>query len=111
MDNEKEKLKELAKKYRWAILIFILGVGFLMMPTSVSENEEPMVPSITESSGIGETVSLIEGVGASKVLVTENGAVVVCEGAESSSVCYDITRAITASTGLQSDEIAIIKMK
>ena len=46
-----------------------------------------------------------------EVLLSSNGCVVVCTGADSPAVRLDVTNAVAAYTGLGSNEICIIKMK
>lgn len=65
----------------------------------------------TESARIGEFLGNIEGVGEAKVLLSSEGAVIVCQGADISSVRLCVTNAVSAYTGLGSDKIRVIKMK
>lgn len=110
-----EKQKELLKKlfgYRYMLLVLVLGMLLLLWPPS-NKPGRTGGGGVSESggAGIGEIVRLINGAGEAEVLVSENGAVVVCEGAGSAEVRLCITRAVSAYTGLSSDKIAVIKMK
>ena len=44
------------------------------------------------------------------MIVSENGVVVVCRGAEDAKVRLDIIRAIGSYTGFGSDKITVLKM-
>ena len=77
--------------------------------TSKRENEQSQsikTELITVGSGSGE-----------KPVITQTrmpqflGAVVVCEGAESATVCLQLTEAVRSLTGITSDNIVISKMK
>ncbi len=59
---------------------------------------------------IEQMLSCTQGVGEAKVLVSENGVVVVCRGAENPSVQLKIINAISAYTGFGSDKITVLKM-
>ena len=50
-----------------------------------------------------------EGVGEAKVLLSENGAVIVCQGAEDPEVRLSIIKAVEAFTGFTSDRIQVLK--
>ena len=52
----------------------------------------------------------MEGVGEAQVIISDNGVVVVCRGAENAAVRLDIIRAISAYTGFGSDRITILKL-
>ena len=62
-----------------------------------------------------ETVTLNRGSGSQEVVVTNRyypvyqGAVVVCQGADSSAVCLAVTETLQALTGLSSDRIRVAK--
>ena len=53
----------------------------------------------------------MQGVGQVELLLSEEGAVVVCQGAEDAGVCLRITRAVRCYTGLGADKVQIFKMK
>ena len=49
-------------------------------------------------------------VGASAVLLSKNGCVVVCEGADSPAVVWEVVSAVAAYTGIGSDKISVYPM-
>ena len=100
-----KKLLDGLKQYRYPLLILLIGLLLLLMPGSRSKTEEP-----GEGESLQSALSLTEGVGEARVLVSENGVVVVCEGADHADVRLDIIRAVRSYTGFGSDRITILKL-
>ena len=69
----------------------------------------------TEARQERDVVTLNRGSGSQEVVVTNRyypvyqGAVVVCQGADSSAVCLAVTETLQALTGLSSDRIRVAK--
>lgn len=104
-----EKIRELLRKYRYPLLILLLGVVLMLLPSGKSAAQVPT----EERSGdyrLQEILSSTEGVGEARVLISESGVVVVCRGADSAKVRLDILRAVSAYTGFGSDRITILKL-
>ena len=57
-----------------------------------------------------QMLACTEGVGQVRVITSDNGAVVVCQGAENAKARLDIIRAVNAYTGFPSDKITVLKM-
>ena len=119
--------KALAKN-KYVLLVLCAGLGLLLLPKRASEPAfsasnapEPSpaglpmaasgIPLDTECGRIAALLGAIRGVGAAEVLLSSNGCVVVCEGADSPAVRLEVTNAVAAYTGLGSDKISVIKMK
>ena len=49
--------------------------------------------------------------GEARVLVSDSGVVVACEGAASAEVRLDILRAVRSYTGFGTDKITILKLR
>ena len=105
MDECKRKIKKLGI-YKYPLLIILIGSLLMLLPV---QREEPVGASSVEQA-LEEVLTRTEGVGQIRVLVSESGAVVVCDGAENAAVRMDILRAIRSYTGLGSDKITILKM-
>ena len=151
------------QKYRYAVLIVLLGVVLMCLPgigKAESKAGTPSNhPSTTESNledSLAEILSQIKGAGRVEVLLTEakgsetmyqtdtntgsdtlrqdtvvisgsdrtqtglirqinppsyQGAIVVCQGADSAAVRFAIVQAVSSVTGLGSDHITVLKMK
>ena len=107
-----ERLRERISKLPslpYVLLVAAAGLLLLLWPTSgASDAEEGGEP---EETRIAELLSGIEGVGEAKILLSENGAVVVCPGADSASVCLRITQAVMCYTGLGADDVMVFQAK
>ena len=117
--------KALAKN-KYVLLVLCVGLGLLLLPRQSAEQSHAAVPAVssagnpmaasgipldTECGRIAALLGAIRGVGAAEVLLSSNGCVVVCEGADSPAVCLNVTNAVAAYTGLGSDKISVMKMK
>ena len=112
-------------KNRCVLLILCVGLGLLLLPRRASGTEKdvrqadasgmPMaasgIPLDTECGRIAALLGAIRGVGAAEVLLSSNGCVVVCEGADSPAVVWEVTNAVAAYTGLGSDRVYVYPMR
>lgn len=118
LEETEEKMEE--------ILSQIEGVGKLRIMLTLSSGPQLQLASDLDRTGDGmtgdgrdrrETVTINRGSGYQEVIVTRQiypvyrGAVVVCQGAGSSSVRLAVTEAVSALTGLSTDRITIVKWK
>lgn len=123
MDRQmtQERLRAFLGRYKYALAVVLLGVVLMLLParsarqtTSVAEaGSRPSVQSDMEA-----TLAAFDGVGRLRLTMTVTpgterweGAVVVCEGADSAAVRLTLTQALRALTGLPSDRITIVKGK
>ena len=118
--------KALAKN-KYVLLVLCVGLGLLLLPRRAAETTfsasdpapaaagDPMaasgIPLDAECGRIAALLRSIRGVGEAEVLLSSNGCVVVCTGADSPAVRLDVTNAVAAYTGLGSDKISVMKMK
>ena len=156
---------DLIKKYRYVLLILLLGIGLMLLPGGADHEKEgiPQVIAPEEpdlSQRLTEILGQIQGAGQVKVLLTSAageemiyqsnihavteegshseqgetvlvtnadrgeeglirqvipekylGAVIVCQGADTPSVCLAIVEAVSDVTGLGTDRISVLKMK
>ena len=105
-----DKLKgkaELFGRFRYPFIILIAGVLLLLLPSGSSQKNAE-----SDSSGLlAQVLSCSEGVGNARVLISDSGVVVVCEGADRAAVKLAVTEAVASLTGLGSGKIAVVKMK
>ena len=109
-----------------AILGQMEGVGKLRVMLTLAEGPRLLLASdsdVSTEAGGGVTRSRLEpltvnrGSGTQEVVVTHQlypvylGAMVVCQGADSSAVRLAVTEAVAALTGLSSDRISVVKWK
>ena len=101
--------KALAKKigeFKYPILILLFGIILLLLPTGEGKTEETVNPNMA----LEEVLSASEGVGRIRILISDTGTVVVCDGAGNAAVRLDIIHAIGSYTGFGSDKITVLKM-
>lgn len=109
-------------KNKYVLMVVALALVLMLLPSgktrglAASSGQGAQLQSSgiavdTESARIGEFLAHIEGVGEAKVLLSAEGAVIICQGAEDVAVRYCVTNAVSAYTGLGSDKIRVIKMK
>ena len=105
--SESLKLKaEKLEKFKYPLIVLIIGVALMLLPSGSSQMRE----GADRDEQVAQILSQTEGVGEAKVLISENGVVVACTGAENARVRLDIIRAVSSYTGFASDKITILKM-
>lgn len=110
-------LRALARKYRWALAVVLLGVLLMLLPSGTNGAHTVKEGAAESISAQMETaLAAVEGVGRMCLVLSAEpgngrwtGALVVCEGADSAAVRLRLTTALSALTGLSSDKIAIMK--
>lgn len=105
MEAWKALLKRL-ENYKIPLLILALGVIFMLLPGGIRSPTE----KTQEESSFPELISRIDGVGRSCLALSEQGVVVVCEGADEAEVRYSLLQAIRSYTGFTSERVTILKM-
>ena len=88
-----DKLKAQLNKFKYPLLALVLGLIIMLLP-------------------IGESSSRsirCDGVGNVTALLSDTGAVIVCDGADDAAVRLSIIKAVEAFTGFSSDSIQVIK--
>lgn len=113
-------LKAVASKNRYVLLVLALGLVLLLIPGGGGDDDaggqgselvSSGIPLDTESGRIADFLADIYGVGRCRVLLSTEGAVIACEGAENAQVRLCVINAVSAYTGLGSDKISVIKLK
>ncbi|MDO4815386.1 MAG: hypothetical protein Q4A83_02120 [Bacillota bacterium] len=105
MKNYVNKLESI-KKYRFLILAAALGIVLLLLPSCSSEK----VADTGDEERLERILESTDSVGKASVLLSENGVVVVCEGADSADVRLTVIKAVSAFTGFTTDKIQILKL-
>ena len=101
-----KKTARLLAAYKYPLLLLLVGILLMLLPTHTDKNEAVY----TAENALEELLADSAGVGRIRVIVSENGAVVVCEGADNAAVRLDILRAIGSYTSFGSDKITVLKM-
>ena len=99
-----EKLKAV-RGLGYPLLILLLGILLMLLP---SGREKETAPADGDRL-LAQLLSECRDVGEAKVLISDSGVIVVCEGAAKASVRLDILRAVYSYTGFGSDKITILE--
>ena len=118
---EKNAVLQKLAANKYLLVVILLALALLLLPEGSKKTPAPEqgadpleatgVSLATESEKLEALLSQIQDVGRAQVLLSKNGAVVVCDGAELATVRLDVTNAVIAYTGLGSDRISVMKMK
>ena len=101
---------ETLMKNRYVLLLLPAGTALLLPPAGGGGGAEGSAAT-EEERRLEAVLSAVEGVGEVGALYSDNGVVVVCEGAGSAAVRLRVTEAAAAYTGFGSDRITVLKMK
>lgn len=94
------------------ILGNIQGAGAVQVMLTVKEGEKTVYQTDSD-----DTVIITDGDRAQNGLIqqvlppTYRGAIILCQGADSATVCLAIKDAVSKVTGLDSSQISVLKMK
>lgn len=100
-----------------AILSNIKGAGRVQVMLTVKSGEQIVYQTDTPAADRQDTVIITDDNRAQNGLVqqvispTYRGAIVLCQGADSASVCLAIKEAVSKVTGLDTSQISVLKMK
>lgn len=90
---------------KYALIVAALGLVLLLWPSGAKTQTEAGAQQQLE-----QVLGRMEGVGEVRLILSEQGAVVVCAGADNAAVKLDICRAVQCYTGLGSDRIQVFKL-
>ena len=93
-------------RIKYPILMLCVGLMLVMIPGKNGRETAAAEPDQL----LQQMLACTEGVGQVRVITSENGAVVVCQGAENAKTRLDIIRAVNTYTGFPSDKITVLKM-
>ncbi len=96
-------------KYKYIILLVFCALVLLLLPTGSGSDKGAQEASDAEAR-LEYVLSDIAGAGRVRVLYSEEGAAIVCDGADSAQVRLAIVQAVSAYTGLGSDRITVLAM-
>lgn len=102
-----EKIRGKLARFKYPLLILLLGLLFLLIPSGRKEE----TAEESEDLRLQQTLCEAKGVGETRVLISDHGVLVVCEGGDDASVKLDILRAVGSYTGFGSDKITILRLE
>ena len=100
-----QKLKA-ARGFVYPLLILLFGVLLMLMPSEKEKEAEPCAGDCLLAGLLREC----SGIGDARVLISDKGVIVACEGAAKASVRLDILRAVSSYTGFGSEKITILQL-
>lgn len=95
-------------EWKYVLLVAAVGLALLLLPSGSAANSETVS---VEEQRLEALLGQLEGVGEVRVLLSEQGAAVVCEGADSPQVCLEISQVLRCYGGLGADRVRVFKMK
>lgn len=102
-----DKLKAQLNKFKYPLLALVLGLIIMLLP--IGESSSRSISSRRMSSGLQLCCKRCDGVGNVTALLSDTGAVIVCDGADDAAVRLSVIKAVEAFTGFSSDSIQVIK--
>lgn len=105
-----KKMKERLGAARYVLVAAVVGILLLCWPAGESGTGGDGLSS-GEEARVEAVLTQMEGVGQAVLLLSEQGAVVICQGADDAGVCLRVTQAVRSYTGLGADKVQIFKMK
>lgn len=97
---------EKLERFKYPLLILALGVVLMLAPGKTA------APAGAVDSGtqLSQILSRCEGIGAAQVIVSDEGVVVACQGAENAKTRLEILHAVNSYTGFGSDRITVLRL-
>ena len=104
--GEKKALFGKLEKYKYPIIILLVGLLLLAIPTGAGKEDG----AEEQDTRLQRLLTRTEGVGNAMVLMSDNGVIVICDGADNPKTRMDIIRAVGSYTGFGSEKITILKI-
>lgn len=104
-----DKITSALKKYKYPLLVLMLGLILILLPTGSLKKESSQDLSTDIESRFERVLERCDGVGEAYVLISDDGIVIVCDGASRAEVKYAVTKAAEAFTGFSGDRIQILR--
>ena len=108
MGEGKRRLGALAERYKYVLLVAAAGLALMLWPSG-GNRDDGAAAAVTEEARLESLLSDIVGVGRAQVLLSDKGAAIVCQGADSATTRLAVTDAVRCYTGLGADQIVIFK--
>lgn len=105
-----DRIKALLSKCKYPLLILLVGIVLIALPSGSNKDDRSEV-WLDEEERLSAILEECSGVGSVKTLLSENGAVIVCSGADDPNTRLNVINAVRAYTGLGWDEIQVFKTR
>lgn len=100
------RISKVLDKYKYPLLVLFIGAALLLIPTGGGDKSRSLQQG--EEERIAQMLERSEGVGSADVLLSEKGAIIVCDGAADPVVRLNVIEAVEAYTGLGCDKIQVL---
>ena len=107
--NAKNILKKL-EKYKYPVLVLLIGLVLILLPSNGSGDSSDDI-KLDDELRLENALENCRGVGNATVLISDNGAVIVCDGADNPQVKLAVIKAAESFTGYSSDKIQVLITK
>lgn len=97
------------EKFKYPLIVLAVGALLMLMPAGTFTKEADG-KNLSGDELFSQLLSCAEGMGQTRVIISQSGVVIVCEGADRAAVRLEIMRAVESYTGMSSDKITILKM-
>ncbi len=111
MSEKTSKILKAAGKFKYPLIILALGILLMLLPTGKAQSRGADANASDEEERMEYVLSSVSGAGDVRVMLSDSGAVVVCQGADDAGVRLDVMNAVCAYTGLTSDRVTILKIQ
>ncbi len=121
LEEEEQKMKQALSKVSGAgrveVVLTLQNSGERFFLQDETKNQKAGADGELEQNSEQSAVVISRGSGLQETVLTQQeypnyqGALVVCEGGENPSVCLELTKAVSALTGLGADKITVLKMR
>ena len=106
MEILKNKIWPQLNKLKFPLIFLVIGLVLMLG----SNQSKPEIEMNKTDLLMGEVLSSVQNVGDCIVVISDQGVVIVCEGADKAKVRLEIIQAISSYTGYSSEKITILKM-
>ena len=101
-----DKLKNGFNKFKYPLLALVLGLIIMLIPIGSTKSGDT---AQSDEQRLASVLQKCDGVGDAAVLLSDTGAVIVCDGADNAAVRLCVIKAVEAFTCFSSDSIQVIK--
>lgn len=94
-----DKLKAQLNKFKYPLLALVLGLIIMLLP--IGESSSRSISSQTDEQRLATVLQRCDGVGNVTALLSDTGAVIVCDGADDAAVRRRSSKLLKLSRAFQ----------
>lgn len=108
--KKSDKMIKAISKYKYPILALLIGIVIMSLPLG-DIDFQTKTKGTQDEERLADILSMCKGVGKAEALLSDKGAVIVCDGADDAEVRLKVMNAVSAYTGLGFDKIEVLKTR